>query len=307
MEISKEELYDYYITQNHSRLETAEHFGVNPNTLRHLYDKYNIKKPRSKVTELYRKTCIKKYGVDNPAKAQLVKDKAIETNLMRYGAKNPWSKESSVRHKTHDTMIERYGCGSPTKGSVIREKLEKTNIKKYGSISPFGNKDVTKKAVESKVRNGNMRRKSYYESLSKCISSSKSKLTISEISSDIGLAYSTTQRLINEHGLRDKVSIYESYLENIFKDILDNLEVKYKMHDRTLIKPYELDFYLEDLGIAFEVNDNGTHIGKDEYHQLKRDLCKSKCVDLYFIWEDNLIYNYEDVINDIIDIINCYR
>lgn len=307
MGISKEELYDYYITQNHSRLETAEHFGVNPNTLRHLYDKYNIKKPKSKVTELCRKTCIKKYGVDNPAKAQPVKDKAIETNLIRYGAKNPWSKESSVRHKTHDTMIERYGCGFPTKGSAIREKLEKTNIKKYGSVSPFGSKDVIDKARQSKINNGIKRRLKYYNNMVDSLSTSNHKLTISELARDVGLAYSTTQRLATSFGLRNKMSIYESYLENLFKDILDNLKVEYKTHDRTLIKPYELDFYLEDLGIAFEVNDNGTHIGKDEYHQLKRDLCKSKGVDLYFIWEDNLIYNYEDVINDIIDIINCYK
>lgn len=36
-------------------------------------------------TEKSRKTCIAKYGVDNPAKAQVVKDKIKETNLERYG------------------------------------------------------------------------------------------------------------------------------------------------------------------------------------------------------------------------------
>ena len=307
MEISKEELYDYYITQNHSRLETAEHFGVNPNTLRHLYDKYGIKKSKSKKVELSKRLSIERYGVDNPAKAQVVKDKIVNTNLQRYGAKNPWSKDSSVRHKCIDTLVERYGSKSPIQNKEIKQKIQSTNLKKYGSVSPFGSKDIIDKARQSKINNGIKRRLKYYNSMTDSLSTSNHKLTISELARDVGLAYSTTQRLATDFGLRDKMSIYESYLENLFKDILDSLSVDYIMHDRTLIKPYELDFYLEDLGIAFEVNDNGTHIGKDEYHQLKRDLCKSKCIDLYFIWEDNLIYDYEDVANDIADIINCYR
>lgn len=36
-------------------------------------------------TEKSRKTCIAKYGVDNPAKAQVVKDKMVKTNIERYG------------------------------------------------------------------------------------------------------------------------------------------------------------------------------------------------------------------------------
>lgn len=36
-------------------------------------------------TEKSRKTCIAKYGVDNPAKAQVIKDKIVETNIKRYG------------------------------------------------------------------------------------------------------------------------------------------------------------------------------------------------------------------------------
>ena len=36
-------------------------------------------------TEKSRKTCIVKYGVDNPAKAQVIKDKIVETNIKRYG------------------------------------------------------------------------------------------------------------------------------------------------------------------------------------------------------------------------------
>ena len=69
--------------------------------------------------EKYKETCIEKYGVDNPAKAQVVKDKAVKTNLQRYGetyacklpemrkklseiAKaRPEFKSAAISHETH--------------------------------------------------------------------------------------------------------------------------------------------------------------------------------------------------------------
>ena len=70
-------------------------------------------------TEKSRKTCIAKYGVDNPAKAQVVKDKIKETNLERYGETHacklpemrkklseiakarPEFKSAAISHETH--------------------------------------------------------------------------------------------------------------------------------------------------------------------------------------------------------------
>lgn len=67
----------------------------------------------------YKEACIAKYGVDNPAKAQIVKDKAVETNLQRYGETHacklpemrkklseiakarPEFKSAAISHETH--------------------------------------------------------------------------------------------------------------------------------------------------------------------------------------------------------------
>ena len=69
--------------------------------------------------EKYKETCIEKYGVDNPAKAQVVKDKMIKTNLQRYGETHacklpemrkklseiakarPEFKSAAISHETH--------------------------------------------------------------------------------------------------------------------------------------------------------------------------------------------------------------
>ena len=69
--------------------------------------------------EKYKEACIAKYGVDNPAKAQVIKDKTKETNLSRYGETHacklpemrkklseiakarPEFKSAKISHETH--------------------------------------------------------------------------------------------------------------------------------------------------------------------------------------------------------------
>lgn len=53
-------------------------------------------------------TCLIKYGVDNPSKAEEIKDKKTKKALSVYGVKNVFQAEE-IKNKSKDTMLEKYG------------------------------------------------------------------------------------------------------------------------------------------------------------------------------------------------------
>jgi hypothetical protein len=90
------------------------------------------------TNEKIKKTCLEKYGVDNPNKNKEIREKSIITNLERYGVKNPFSSKDII-NKIKEINIKKYGVDNPNKNKEIREKTIKTNIKKYGVKSPLQN------------------------------------------------------------------------------------------------------------------------------------------------------------------------
>lgn len=94
----------------------------------------------------------------------------------------------------------------------------------------------------------------------------------------------------------------ETSIELIIKGILDALNIKYDQHNRKLIPPKELDFYLPDYNIAIECNGMYWHSeAKKEsiYHYNKMKLCQDKGIKLLSFWEYDIINN-TDKVKDII-------
>ena len=66
------------------------------------------------IKEKVRQTCIKKYGVDNVKKSELIKKHTIEHNLEKYGVEYPTQLQSTIdkihesktKHKTHTCSKE---------------------------------------------------------------------------------------------------------------------------------------------------------------------------------------------------------
>ena len=56
----------------------------------------------------YEDTCTKKYGVNNPNKAQEIQDKKKDTNLKRYGVENV-AKSKIIQNRMKATLNEKYG------------------------------------------------------------------------------------------------------------------------------------------------------------------------------------------------------
>jgi len=89
----------------------------------------------------------------------------------------------------------------------------------------------------------------------------------------------------------------DTHISNKIKEVLDFYNIKYNQNDRKLINPYELDFYLPEYGLAFEVNGNYYHseIGGEKdrlYHINKTKLANDKNVKVIQLYEDEIIQNF---------------
>jgi very-short-patch-repair endonuclease len=96
-----------------------------------------------------------------------------------------------------------------------------------------------------------------------------------------------------------KCAVTESKPEEKVAQFLIDNNINFKDRDRTLIKPYELDFILEEYKIAIEVDGVVWHsekFGKSkDYHIMKTKLCNDRGYSLIHIYEDEINNDFENV------------
>lgn len=117
------------------------------NTSRTCLEKYGVDNPAKSeiVQKKVKNTCLAKYGFDNPNKNKNVKEKSKQTCLMKYGVDNP-SRAESVKRKREDTFIKKFGVDNPSKASGPKNKSRQTCLERYGSENPFSSKYIQEKA-----------------------------------------------------------------------------------------------------------------------------------------------------------------
>ena len=81
-----------------------------------------------------KRTCLKKYGVDNPAKSNGTKQVVHDTIIKRYGSMEAF--KQIVQEKRISTLIERYGVDNPSKLSEVVEKISTSNRQTFATGEP---------------------------------------------------------------------------------------------------------------------------------------------------------------------------
>ena len=105
------------------------------------------------------------------------------------------------------------------------------------------------------------------------------------------------------HGNSDWDRFSSSY-ETKLQEYLTEFNISFETHNRTLLKPQELDIFIPNKQCAIEFNGNKFHTewsgGKSrQYHLNKTKLCKQKGVKLIHIFEDEFHKSKEIVLNKI--------
>lgn len=288
---------------------------------------YSIQNPESNQKRI--KTVIERYGVDSASKSDVIKKKTAETNLRRYGSKTP-SGNKEVRAKMHKTNLERYGVKEYGATMDCKIKSRKTCRQKYGTdyymltknfesirkpfiSTPEKYKSLTERNFREILENDEMTDNytyvEYDTNVRKHILMCHSCNSIFKISMGLYRIRFNHSHIIctNCNPINKPISIQEkefgNYLRSIYgKEIIENT--------RSIINPYELDYYLPDLRLAIEYNGDYWHANPEFYSkdeiinikgieylvsdiwkkdQRKLKFCNNKNITLITIWENDWV------------------
>lgn len=260
--VDKNTLKKYYLDENLSIPTTAEKMNLSYRTIQRAIKEFNFTKDSKAIKEQRQNEMQKKYGVNNAFQSK---------DLMKY------AKEKSIK-----TLQEKYGVSH---NFLIKSAVEKRKIAKKEHY--FANPEIIKDR----------------ESLQKWITEFKklhnAKPAYIDLKNELKCAYSTVCAIVSNFRLKSYFKTASSYLELSVEDFIQTLNIEYKKHDRTQIKPLELDFYFPKQKVAIEVNDIATHNStrntagycKDEYvkdknyHTNKSKICEESGIRLIHIWE----------------------
>lgn len=249
---------------------------------------------------------------DKEKQKDLRTKQAISTNFIKYGVSSP-SKTEKVRNKIKRTNLIRYGFTSSAKNEEVKKKRQETTKKNMGVINPFMS----------------------LRSQEKCINTRYPYLTFNKATEEGMLNYLKAENIspIREIPMRSvpfkgkclvcgRISEFHFTPEvtacpfcnkssTIFERkvsafLSDKLGLKVEPHNRTILEGREIDIYLPDLKIGFEINGALTHNSgfsrfgakpkSRNYHSNKTEEALKAGVKLFHIWED---YN-QDILMSVI-------
>lgn len=99
-----------------------------------------------------KQTSLEKYGVDNPAKSQLIKGKIKQTCLDKYGTE--WAVQSQIiKDKIETANLEKYGVKTTLLEPNTRKKIKETMINLYGVEHALQNVSILQKAKNTCKQN----------------------------------------------------------------------------------------------------------------------------------------------------------
>lgn len=137
--------HDEYLCEDCHRIRDSKQMRVALQTM--------TQKELEVVIEKRKATNLKKYGVDNPAKNQDIKNRMMATNIDRYGGVAPaCSKE--IEAKMVATNLKKYGVKYTTQDPETRQKMLHTSYERYGYYNPGSNPEFQSKARKIMYENG---------------------------------------------------------------------------------------------------------------------------------------------------------
>ena len=110
----------------------------------------NCRGKSDEVKNKAKKTCLERYGVENPGQSETIKTKIKDTFINHYGTDSPF-KVQKIQDKIKDTFITRYGKYHYNN----REKAKCTCIERFGTDNPLKNKDILSKVKETNLKRYN--------------------------------------------------------------------------------------------------------------------------------------------------------
>ena len=301
--ISKEQIEDLYITQNLRRPEVASILGVTNSMLGNLIKHYNISKDMSKQVIKRKETCLEKYGVDNPSKSNIVKEKISQANTSN-------AKDRIIKSKA--TKLSRYGDSNFN--NMQQNKL--TKKVRYNNEN-YNNRDKYKSTMQNnygvdnyfKVSSFVEQHKSHlletkpYSDLFKEIFHDREKAieflkdkeyTYFELAKLFNASQYIVQTWVTRLDLKDYLKLdtagVTSHYEVEICEFLNCIGITDIIrNDKEQLNGVELDIFIPSKNIAIEFNDTYWHSDlykEEKYHFNKSINAQNKGIRLIHIYQN---------------------
>lgn len=270
-----------------------------------------IKERKSNSTKI---TNIIKFGVDNPFKSNIIKDKIKQTIRQKYNVDNA-SRSDSVKEKKRITVMERYKTTSPLLHPDVIQKTKTTNLLKYGHEHHSSSDQIKEKVKHTFNQRYNCNQNQLHLSSNTIKTLNdfnllkqlhvERKFSLSEIADMLGVSVGTLVTTFEKHNEPIKHFNQSSYERKIIHD-LRSFNIEIEENNRVLIRPYELDIVLPSIKIAIEIC--GLYWHSDQhveplYHYKKCKLTNDIGYKLLTIFEDEVLFNYNYILQTILS--NC--
>ena len=266
-------------------------------------------------------TCLTNHGATSPFGSTSIKQKIIATNLANHGVEMPFQ-SAEIREKSNQTFIRNHGDIdkmyfarksftdqngglNPFQVPAIKLQIKQVLIDKYGVDHPMKSPDFVKKSQETCFKNYGRISTAQLHIPMESIEILNDKDKLSHLFETMSLTEMTNRLVITRpyimryHDMHELTYIpkrvLSSYEEEI-ATILDGLGIEYTRNNKSLCKPYHIDFYIPQhkLGIEF----NGLYYHSwfaanrgAKYHSNKTVQCLSYDVSLITIFEDEWLDN----------------
>ena len=269
-----------------------------------------------------KKTCLKKYGVDNVSKCDIIKNKISDTVKKKYGVEyyfqsqdikdrvkesfgvDNMSQLSEVKERVRDTVRNKYGVDNVFQSSEIKDKMRQTYQDKYGV-------DFPSQVPEIKNKKLNAFKTTFYNKL---CTTHKLNLKVEPLFSLQDYINTDRNNLYKFRCLKcesifedhidgghlprcqkcyplNKGSICEQEIYEFICQFVDKSDII--QNNRTVIDGKEIDIYIPSKKIAIEYDSLYYHSDisvQSDYHINKTTACEKQGIRLIHVFEDEWVF-----------------
>lgn len=312
-QITKDKIEDLYITQNLHKPEVAKNLGITLSMLSSLFKYYNIKKDKTKITEIREQTNLQRYGTNNPSKSEVVKDKIKKSNQEKYG-QNAFTMTIEGKLKIKETKKSRYGnenynnieqCKLTKKVKYNnenynnRQKCKETVKKRYGVDNVFQLESTKESIIDNLIKN-----KEYTDLFRKCLINRNESINLLkdknysyfDLVKLFNAPYYTVQYWATRLNLKEYINYTftgKSHYEDEIVEFIKSLNINNIKRNKKILNGLEIDIYLPDYNLGIEFNGTYWHsdLYKDKNYHFNKSLEAQKqgirLIHIYqYEWDD---------------------
>lgn len=239
-------------------------------------------------------TNIERYGVPYVIASKEIRDRVAQTNINKYGVDNVF-KSDEIKQKISDTNIEKYGVANPMQSDCIKAKVAQTCSERYGTRNYGSSNEAIFNRVSDPLKFDKFLQ--FKSDVRDYIETNFKKPTLWDIADNIGVTISTVSYYVNLNSCQDLIKYRPLLMEDQVYKFVCNICKDYNVerHNRTAIAPFEIDIYIPELKLGFEVNPTYTHnssistiwsnkIIDRNYHKNKTVACNKVGIHLFHIF-----------------------